>query len=198
MLERLRAHPMIARLTALYIVAWTAIGLTRGSPLAIPYLLEMVALTTLVLVLDRRRPFSTGILAGLSLWGFLHMAGGMTPVGDSTLYETWILPVLRWDQLVHAVGFGFAGVAVFEVFMPWLVSPPRPAAAAWLAFLGSAAIGAINEAVEFLASQLLPFANVGDATNTGLDLIANSVGGAAAAFVSYRRAGSAAGDVSRE
>jgi putative membrane protein len=187
MRSRVRAHPVIAAVTAVYIVWWAGFGLAVGSPLAIPYLVEMVVMVWLVLSLDRRHPFGTWTLAGLSLWGFMHMIGGMLPVGDATLYETWLWPVLRWDHIVHAVGFGFGGVAVFEAFSPWMVSPPTRGAAAWVAFMGTAAIGAINETVEFIASRVLPFANVGDTVNTGLDLIANAVGGLVAALVLYVR-----------
>jgi hypothetical protein len=189
MRSRIGAHPWIAGVTAGYVVAWTVFGALVASPLALPYFLEMVAVSVLVLRLDLRHPFSSLALAGLSLWGFLHMAGGMIPVGDDNLYATWILPVLRWDQVVHVVGFGFAGVAMFEVFEPWFSSPPSPVGAAWTAFLGSAAIGGLNETLEFLAALVLPFADIGDEVNTGLDLVSNTVGGLVAAWVVYRRVG---------
>lgn len=187
MRRTIRAHPALASTTALAVVAWGAYGLARGSPLALPYLVELAVLATFVGWLDSRHPFRRATLAGLSLWAVLHMAGGMLDIEGVTLYETWLLPVLRWDQLVHAVGFGFGGVAVFEAFQPWLGSDSGPAAAAWVAFMGSNGIGAVNEVVEFIASRLLTFANVGDEVNTGLDLIANAVGGAIAAWVCHRR-----------
>lgn len=182
-----RTHRDIAAFTVLYVVVLTSYGLLTGSPLALPYFLQMVALSWLVLRLDARHAFSRRTLSGLSLWGLLHMLGGIVAFGDVTLYETWLLPVLRWDHVVHAVGFGFGGIAAFEAFRPWMAEPVSPAAAAWVAFLGSASIGAINETVEFLASQLLPFANIGDELNTGLDLIANAVGGVVAAVYIRRQ-----------
>lgn len=182
----LRDHPIVASVTAAYTVGLGGYGIATGSPLAIPYLLEMAVLIWLVVRLDARRPFSPFVLWGLSLWGLMHMAGGMLEFGGDTLYETWLFPFLRWDHVVHAVGFGAGGVAVFEAFLPWMTTPPEAGAGAWVAFMGSAAIGALNETVEFLASRVLPFANVGDEVNTGLDLIANTVGGAVAAWIVYR------------
>lgn len=187
MRSRIRAHPAIAGVTAIYSVGWLLFGLGAGSPLAVPYFVEMVVIGWLVLRLDRRHNFTTATLGGLSFWGFIHMVGGILPVGDSTLYETWILPFLRWDHVVHGVGFAIGGIAAFEAFVPWLQTPPPPSAAAWVAFLGTAAIGALNETVEFLASRVLDFANIGDEVNTGLDLIANTVGGFVAAWIVYRR-----------
>jgi putative membrane protein len=178
---------MITAATAAYTAGWTGFGLATGSPLAVPYFIQMAALAWLVMRLDQRRPFTTIVLVGLSLWGFLHMIGGMLVVGDATLYETWLLPVLRWDHVVHAIGFGFGGVAVFEAFVPWMALPVTGRAAAWVAFLGSAAIGAINETVEFVASRILDFANIGDEVNTGLDLVANMAGGLVAAWFVHRR-----------
>jgi putative membrane protein len=178
---------VIAACTAAYTVGWAGYGLVVDSPLAIPYFIQMLALIWLVVRLDRRRPFTTTVLAGLSLWGFLHMIGGMLVVGDTNLYETWLLPVLRWDHVVHAVGFGFGGIAAFEAFTPWMSHPVPARAGAWMAFMGAAAIGAINETVEFLASRVLEFANIGDEVNTGLDLVANAVGGLAAAWFVHRR-----------
>ena len=193
MRARLRAHRVIAAVTVIYVLGWLGFGISVDSPLAVPYFVEMVALIWLILALDSRSPFSRGTLAGLSFWGFLHMMGGMLPIGESTLYETWVLAFLRWDHVVHAVGFGFGGVAAYEAYLPWLRTPPTPAGGAWTAFMGTAAIGAINETVEFLASQLLPFANVGDEVNTGLDLIANTVGGAVASWYVYRKLSAATG-----
>lgn len=186
MLVGIHRHPAIASTTAIYVLALAGYGLAADSPLAVPYLVQMVALSWLVLALDKRSPFSTVTLTGLSLWGLMHMVGGMVSIDGATLYETWLVSFLRWDQLVHVVGFGFGGIAAFEVFTPWLAKPVSPAAAAWTAFIGSAAIGAINETIEFIASRLLPFANVGDAINTGFDLIANAVGGACAAWWVHR------------
>jgi hypothetical protein len=42
--------------------------------------------------------------------------------------------------------------------------------------------GALNEVVEFAATQLLPDTNVGGYVNTGWDLVFNLVGSAAAAL----------------
>ena len=184
---RLRAHPVIAAGTAGYTTFWLVYGLTVGSKLAIPYFVEMIALGWLILRLDQRHAFTTVTLVGLSMWGFLHMIGGILTIGDATLYETWLLPFLRWDHVVHAVGFGFGGIAMLEVFLPWMTTPPTPAAAAWVAFMGTAAVGAINETIEFIASQVLPFANIGDQTNTSLDLVSNAVGGLAAAWIVHRQ-----------
>ena len=190
---RVRAHPVIVIVTVAYIVVWLVYGLATDSPLAVPYTIQMAALIWLILALDRRHPFSTATLAGLSLWGFMHMIGGILTIGDATLYETWLVPIVRWDHVVHVVGFGFGGVAIYEAFVPWMRTPPTPGAAAWVAFMGSAAIGAINETIEFIASQLLTFANIGDEINTGLDLISNVVGGLVAAAVLYRRTRAMAG-----
>ncbi len=101
--------------------------------------------------------------------------------------KQWLLPVLRYDQLIHAIGFRFAGLAAAERFEPW-IPRRRPAAAATIVLLGGLSAGAVNEMLEFLLTRITPDTNVGGFDNTGWDLVANTVGSAAAAVWAARRA----------
>jgi hypothetical protein len=161
-------------------------GFLTGSSSIPFYLGWMVVAALVVLRLDHRQPFSPLVLGGLTLWGFMHLAGGQLPVGDGILYEQQVLSFLRYDQLTHAIGFGFAGLAVREQFHPWMPNPPRAAVAA-ITFLGGVAIGGINELLEFLLTRVVPDTAVGGFENTGWDLVANTVGSVVAAWWAARR-----------
>ena len=165
-------------------VVWFGIGLAVGTPLAVPYLVQLAVMTGLVVWMDRGRPFSTSTLVGLLVWLNMHEAGGIVQVGDDSLYFTWIVPWLRWDHLVHMVGYAFAGLAAAEALERW-VPNPKPALAAWMVFLGGTAVGSATEVVEWIVDYTISFADVGDVVNTKLDLVANTVGALAAA--EYRR-----------
>jgi putative membrane protein len=168
-------------MTLLYVAGFLVFGAVAGRGATLVYAVWMVALLVAVALLDRRAHFSTGVLTGLSLWGFLHMAGGLLPVGDGVLYGVWLLPFLRFDQLVHAFGFGVAGLAGREALGAWLPGgAPTGGAGAAVVIMAGLALGAVNEVLEFIATLLIPETNVGGYENTGWDLVANTVGSVAA------------------
>ena len=148
----------------------------------VPYYAAFMAiLLALVGFWDGRRHFSHTVLWGLALWGALHMAGGMVPVsGGRVLYNVWLLPFVRFDHLVHAIGFGFAGMAFWESVRHTVDSGECSGAA--ITMMGGLGFGALNEMVEFLITRVVPDTNIGEFENTGWDLVANTIGAAAAAL----------------
>ena len=162
---------------------WVAADSTNFGPV---HALVGIALLIAWIVYLRASFLSLGWL-GLALWGALHMAGGLVPTpGEAALYNTWLLPFLRYDQLTHAIGFGFAGLAVWSYFRHDL---RRGVAGTALAWFGGVGIGGLNEMIEFLLTRIVAETNVGGFENTGWDLVANFVGASAAALWVRRRAG---------
>jgi putative membrane protein len=114
------------------------------------------------------------------------VAGGMVPVGDGVLYQRWLVGrVVRYDNVQHAWGFGFAGRAVWESLRPRLGT--SRAAAVAIVVLGGTGLGALNEVAEYALTKLLPETNVGGYENTARDLVANLVGATTAAVLTARR-----------
>ncbi len=156
------------------------------------YLVTMVLLITAVLVVHRHIRLSPGLLWGLSLWGALHLIGGMVTLPDGLAvsgtkhvwYNWWLIPErLRYDQVVHAFGFGMTTWLCWQALTAAMARrhPARqPLRPTWgLAVLCMAAgmgFGALNEVVEFAATLTVPDTNVGGYENTGWDLVANLVG----------------------
>ena len=145
---------------------------------------------------------STALLWLLSFWGFLHMTGGLVQVpmhwptgGESkVLYNLWLIQgKFKFDQCVHAYGFGTATWLIWQVLQRTLAgkfnrsfTDIRPTGGLlFLCMIGSMGLGAINEIVEFLAMVLVPETNVGGYVNTALDLVANLVGAFIAAGLIY-------------
>lgn len=181
----------MAAVVAGYIVAWSVYGIVAGSRLAAPYVIIVTVVALAIAAADAKVHFSLLVLVGLALWGFGHLAGGLvalTGPGDRILYNAVFLRWGHFDNVVHAVGFGTAGIAVWEATRSWLPAEPgHPLGTAIGVCLLGQGVGAFNEVVEFGASHLLAATNVGDYENTGRDLVANLIGTAIAGWWVSRR-----------
>lgn len=189
----------VVAFTGAYLAAALVLALARGNQEFLFYIVVMLALIAAVWAVHRSVALSAGALWCLSIWGFLHMAGGLltVPVGwpvesaSRVLYTLWLIPDrLKYDHVVHAFGFGtttwvcWQGLRAAFRRRGAMVVPEFGvlvlAAAAGLGF------GALNEVVEFAATLLVPETNVGGYLNTGWDLVANSVGATVAATLIWK------------
>lgn len=184
--------------TLAYLAAATIGAWQTGNREFVFYIVVMALLLGAVVALHRRVRFTTPLLWALSLWGALHMAGGLVPVPESwpidgpirVLYSLWLIPGrLKYDQVVHAMGFAITTWACWQALSASLAEAtgqPRGAIrprVGWLALCAAAGqgFGAMNEVVEFAATKLVPETNVGGYDNTGWDLVANMTGSLVAA-----------------
>jgi hypothetical protein len=185
MLKTVRTHPGLAACVVLYYVGFLTLGFVTDNSQVVYYALFMGALLVGVAWWNARRPLSGLVLWGLALWGALHMAGGMIPLTDDrVLYNLWLLPFLRFDHVVHAIGFGFAGMAFWESVRH--VVDRKASSGAAFVIMGGLGFGALNEMVEFLITRVVPDTNIGEFENTGWDLVANTVGSLVAAAWVWR------------
>ena len=185
----------VAGFTGLYTAVAAVAASSRGNSEFLLYIVVMLVLGAAALAVHVRVDLGLGLLWALSIWGLLHMAGGLVPVPESwpingdvrVLYSWWLVPGrLKYDQVVHAYGFGVTTCVCWRCLRSMLAArgsgPVRPTfgmlllcAAAGMGF------GALNEVVEFAATLLVPETNVGGYENTGWDLVANMVGSFTAA-----------------
>jgi hypothetical protein len=187
-----RGHPVLSTVVAVYIAGWLVYGLVVGSKLMAPYIVIVAGVALAIAAADAKVHFSMLVLVGLAVWGFGHLAGGLVPLhGDRILYNAVFLRWGHFDNVVHAIGFGTAGIGVWEATRSWLPAAPghRLGTALVVCLLGQG-VGAFNEVVEFGASHLLAATNVGGYENTGRDLVANLLGTAFAGWLVARRDGS--------
>jgi putative membrane protein len=191
------AHRALAAFGLGYYALLLGVGAATGNASTPVYAAFMAVLFALGILADLRVRFGRGVLWGLAAWGLLHMCGGLVPVGgDRVLYEVWLLPVVRFDHVVHAIGFGFAGLACWQAARRSAPGAFGGPAAIPVVVLGGCGLGALNELVEFLISQAVAGTRVGGYENTGWDLLANLVGCLVAALWAASRTGrgEAAGD----
>ena len=119
------------------------------------------------------------------------MAGGIIPIeGEKVLYNLWLVDrAVKFDNLVHFVGFGVGTIACWEALRPNLASriAVGKGLAVIIAFAGMG-VGGINEVMEFFFGQLFKESNVGGYVNTSWDLVFNTLGCSLAASLIYLRA----------
>ena len=141
--------------------------------------------------LDSRVRLPAWLLWALTVWGLLHMFGGTIhipepwaePGSSGTLYNLRVRPWLpRYDQVVHGYGFGVAALTAWRGLRAMLAEQGTAGVGLWVVvWLLGMGVGALNEVVEFVATEIMPWTNVGGYENTGWDLVADAVGCAVAA-----------------
>ncbi len=191
-----RSDLAVAAFTTLYMAAALTTALVVRNQEFVFYFVVMCLLIAAVGWTHWRVGFHPAALWGLSIWGLTHMAGGLAPVPLSwpvlgeqhVLYNLWLIPGwLKYDQLVHAYGFGLVTWICWQCLQRTLESRGQSVqpTLGLLTFCAAAGMGfgAANEVVEFIATLLLPGTNVGGYANTGWDLVANTVGSVLSAIV---------------
>lgn len=186
----------LAAFNALYMLTAVALSMVQGNKEFVFYIVVMLVLIVAVTVVHRAVSLTTAMLWALSLWGLAHMAGGLVPLpkgwpynGDqAVLYSWWIIPQkLKYDQIVHAYGFGvttwLCWHSLRSVMRSYSVELKPTFGLMVLAAAAGIGFGALNEVVEFIAVLTIPNTNVGGYENTGWDLVANLVGATAAAVI---------------
>lgn len=179
----------VALFSIFYLLAALAGAFATGNREFVFYIVVMVVLGAVVGFVHFRIGLPEPALWALSIWGLAHMAGGLiaVPAGwptqgpNQVLYSLWLIPErLKYDQIVHAYGFGVT------TWICWLglqasltgsgVDAVPTAGRLVLVWVAGQGFGALNEVIEFAATLLVPETNVGGYRNTGWDLVANLVG----------------------
>jgi hypothetical protein len=192
-----RDHPLLAVFSLGYVVAFTVFGMATDRGQTATYLVQLAVTFVFVAAVHERVGFSGPVLWALAVWGLLHAAGGILYAGEEVLYRFKAAPGLpRFDQAVHAFGFGAATVAVWQGLRTQLPRGTQPGSGiSFVVALAGMGVGALNEVLEFLSTRVLAETNVGGYVNTGWDLVYNALGATAAAtwiVVRERRKGTAA------
>jgi len=191
-----RGHIILGVLNAIYIIAfaWYYIGIKNYEFLW--YVAVLVFFFLLIFLTLHRSKFDYTILIGLSIWGFLHMAGGGIIVNGNVLYAYHIIDIfergdiyiLKFDQFVHAFGFFVATLVGYSLLKPYLNKDTNYKVVYFLLICVGMGLGALNEIVEFIAVVVFPSTGVGGYYNTGLDLVANMLGSIIAViFIHFKR-----------
>lgn len=206
--DRTTARPPlpITLFTAAYIIIAAVAALAAGNAEFLFYIAVLIILAAAVALVHARMHLSRPLLWLLTVWGLLHMAGGLLPVPDSwpidgdtrVLYSWWIIPRdgvapgqlggwLKYDHILHAYGYAVTALLLWQVLRGLVLqhtgSLLRPTIGMMVLVVAAATgFGALNEVVEF-STTLFAQTNVGGYVNTGIDLICNLLGALIAATI---------------
>lgn len=188
---------MILIFTFFYTAAIGLSALRSGSRDLVSYLLVMSTLVIAISIVNARSHLSRPLLWGFSIWGLMHMAGGLLRIPGfwpynaphDVLYSLWLIPHrLKYDQIVHAYGFGITTWLCWQILGNGLQfshgKKPTPTfGLITLCIAGGMGFGAFNETVEFIMMMTAPEMNIGGYENTGWDLVSNMIGAVLAGFL---------------
>lgn len=195
MLNRREVPILIVNL--IYIPIFAVVALRRLNYEFLLYVAVILVVGALVLWKQASVRFAPAILWGLTIWGLMHMSGGIVPVSDGVLYGVQLIPlsarhhILRYDQLVHMFGFGLVTLIAYHLLQPYLRQGIEHRATLYvLVVLMGSGFGALNEIIEFIAVLTMPQTGVGGYDNTLWDLVFNLFGGIiAVTWIAARRPG---------
>jgi uncharacterized membrane protein YjdF len=146
-------------------------ALFSGNHEFVLYIAVVLIIIPVIGVVHARVTLTTSLLWAFSVWGLLHMLGGLVPVPEGwpihgenrVLYSLWIIPGrLKYDHVVHAYGFGMTAWLCWQV-IDRLLAKARgaPGSATFptlgllvLSVAGGMGFGALNEVIEFAATFL--------------------------------------------
>lgn len=171
--------------TVLYTAAFSVYFIADFNIEFIAYVGVIVFIFTLLFTtLDKTR-IPASILAGLSLWGLLHMMGGSVQTADGVLYDWRMFPffdgggelyILKYDQFVHGYLYAVVALLFLHLLRNYFANRHSQILVGFIAVTASIGIGAINEMIEFIAVLTVPDTGVGGYFNTVLDIVFNFIG----------------------
>lgn len=178
-----KSHLILLLVNLALIIGFGSLFLGRKNYEFIIYVAVIIGLLAVVAVSTRFVEYTLGALVGLTVWSALHLAGGGVPIGDGRLYDIMVVrltnayPILRYDQVVHIWGFGACTLVAYCLLRRALHEPHKHwVAIGFLLVMAGLGMGALNEIVEFVASEIVPDSGVGGYENTALDLCADLIG----------------------
>lgn len=175
---------IILGVNVLALLIFTSIYIYRQNYEFLIYVGVIIFFLTLILFTFNKVNYPSGVLWGLTIWSLLHMGGGTIFIAGTRLYELMLLPIvgdpyyiLKYDQFVHAFGFGVTTLIVYELLKPSLKQPiEKWTSLSIVVVMAGLGAGALNEIIEFFTVVVSPSTGVGGYENTALDLVSNLIG----------------------
>ncbi len=190
-MKKVRLPRSVVLVTVLYLVAATSAAITlQNWDFLKTYIPFLIAISALLATLHRRIHFSHTLLWALTLWGAMHLAGGLVRIpetwdshGEHQILSSWLMigTWLKYDHLAHTFGFGTCTWLIWESFRASIQArlgrKLYPSIGMILLCIFAAmGLGAISELIEFITIHKTPLNSSQGQLDTYWDLFANLIG----------------------
>lgn len=169
-----------------YLIIFTVTAIINRNYEFLYYTIIMSILIAITILYHKKFHLSTGVIAGLTLVGAMHIFGGNIYIGNTRLYDIWIIDgIVKYDFIVHFIGIFVATLIAYSLLHPYLDKRLRynNLLLPLLLVLIALGMGALNEIAELVAVVFFGAAEkVGNYMNNALDLMFNLLGSITACF----------------
>lgn len=177
---------LILIFSILYLIFFISLAIIRQNYEFVFYIIVICLITIITILHHKQLHLRPAIVGGLSVMGFMHLAGGNLYFNEVRLYDIYIFQnFIRYDQIVHTLGFFVATFVSYSLIRPYLDLRIKhhPLVLSIILILTASGFGALNEVMEFGAVLFLGAAKaVGDYYNNAWDLVFNMLGSIIACF----------------
>ncbi|UCF00287.1 MAG: DUF2238 domain-containing protein [Planctomycetota bacterium] len=178
-----KRHLILLAINIISVIIFGTLSLTSRNYEFVIYIGVIIFFIVVITATYCMVPYTDACLFGLTVWAILHMAGGTIYINGTKLYKLTLLPlsekyhVFCYDQAVHIWGFGVATITMYCLLRPLLKENiNRYLALSTVLIMTGLGLGAFNEIVEFIITQIVAETGVGGYLNTSLDLVSNLIG----------------------
>jgi len=189
-----RSEKAILVFTSLYTAAFAVFFIRKLNVEFVAYVGVIIFIFALLYGTLHKTRIPAFILAGISLWGLLHMLGESVQTADGVLYAWKIFPffdgggefyILKFDQVVHAYLYAFVALLFLHLLRNYFGNTHSQFLIGFIAIMASLGVSAVNEMIEFIAVLTVPDNGVGGYHNTVLDIVFNFAGALVAVLGFY-------------
>lgn len=177
---------LILVFTCVYLIFFILLAIVRKNYEFVFYIAVICLLTIITILHHKELHLKPTIVGGLSVIGLMHLAGGNLYFSGIRLYDIYPFQnFIRYDQIVHTLGFFVATFVSYSLIRPYLDTRIKhhPLVLSIILILTASGFGAVNEVLEFAAVIFLGAAQqVGDYFNNAWDLVFNLMGSTIACF----------------
>ncbi|MGJ8673647.1 DUF2238 domain-containing protein [Rubritalea sp.] len=179
----------VVAFTLLYQCGLAALAITQNNYEFLYYSAIQLSCIALLSIAHKRIHYSISILWLLSLWGLIHLVGGLFYVPESwvaagesrALHNFTVISSIKYQHIEHFYGFFLVTWVSWQTLCSiiHLRYQRRLMPSFGLLLLcatSSMGYGAFNELVEFLVSRVMGNADITGYEDTAWDMVANTAG----------------------
>ena len=178
---------IISIFTAVYLILFTIATLMYKNYEFLYYIIIIGIFIAIIVHYHKNFHLTPHIIVGLSILGFMHIAGGIFHPFGTRLYDIYLIKnIFRYDNLIHSFGIFIATFIGYNMLKPHLNKRLKNNIylLSIILILMALGIGSVNEVLELGAVVFLGASKqVGDYLNNAFDLFFNLIGSVIASIV---------------